>query len=97
LDLSQIVLVRARSHSLTNGRIKLVKRYTAGMIEWLAVYDRTTDRCYYIPAAELGDAMNCVSLRLTPARNNQRRRIRYAGDYVELVSDRRQMGPSASP
>jgi hypothetical protein len=79
-----VITVRPRSHSLPNGRVRATKRYTAAMIEWLAVYDVTTDRCYYVPAAELGDGMNMMHLRLMPARNNQRRRIRLAAHYLEI-------------
>jgi hypothetical protein len=79
-----VVRVRPRSQSLTNGKIRAIKRYTAAMIDWLAIYDATTDRCYYVPAAELGDGMNMMHLRLTPARNNQRRRVRHAAAYLEI-------------
>jgi hypothetical protein len=79
-----VITVRPRSHSLTNGRVRATKRYTAAMIEWLAVYDITTDRCYYVPATELGEGMNMMHLRLQPTRNNQRRRIRFAVDYLEI-------------
>lgn len=37
-----VVLVRCRSVSVTNGKVMAVKRYTAEMVEWLAVYDATT-------------------------------------------------------
>ena len=79
-----VIVVRCRSHSLTNGKIRATKRYTAAMIEWLAVYDATTERCYYIPATELGEGMNMMHLRLTPARNNQHRRVRLADAYLEI-------------
>ncbi|HEX6015484.1 MAG TPA: group I intron-associated PD-(D/E)XK endonuclease [Geminicoccaceae bacterium] len=79
-----VMTIRPRSHSLTNGRVRATKRYTASMIEWLAVYDATTERCYYVPAAELGDGMNMMHIRLTPARNNQRQGIRLAEDYLEI-------------
>ena len=71
-----------RSHSLTNGKVKRTKYYTAATIDWLAVYDRTSDRCYYIPAVELGTGRTAISLRLTPARNYQRVGIRLASDYL---------------
>ena len=79
-----VITVRARSHSLTNGKIRSIKRYTAATIDWLAVYDVTTERCYYVPATELGDGMNTLHLRLVAARNNQRRRIRFASSYLEI-------------
>jgi hypothetical protein len=76
--------VRCRSHSLTNGKVRSVKRYTAATIDWLAVYHRLSDRCYYIPAAELADGRDMMHLRLTTPRNGQRRRIRFAGDYADF-------------
>jgi hypothetical protein len=79
-----VITVRARSHSLTNGKIRSIKRYTAATIDWLAVYDVTTERCYYVPATELGDGMDMLNLRLVAARNNQRRRIRFASSYLEI-------------
>jgi hypothetical protein len=79
-----IVVVRCRSHSLTNGRVRATKRYTSAMIDWLAVYDATTDSCYYIPATELGSGMQIMHLRLRPPRNNQRRGIHSAEEYLEI-------------
>ena len=80
----EVIALRCRSHSLTNGRVRQTKRYTAEMIEWLAVYDRTTERCYYVPAAELGEGRALLHLRLGPARNGQHRRINWASDYLEI-------------
>ena len=77
----EVIYVRCGSHSLTNGKVRATKRYTAEMIDWLAVYDPTSDCCYYIPAAELGDGRSMLSLRLSHTRNNQRSRIRQADDY----------------
>ena len=79
-----IVAVRTRSHSLTNGRVRQTKRYTAKTIEWLAVYDRVTDRCYYVPATELGDGRSLMHLRLGPALNGQRLGINWASDYLGI-------------
>jgi DNA-directed RNA polymerase subunit RPC12/RpoP len=79
-----IICVRCRSQSLTNGRVKAIKRYTAAIIDWLAVYDETSDCCYYIHAGELGPGRSTMFLRLSPARNNQRKRIRDASAYRRL-------------
>jgi hypothetical protein len=79
-----VITVRSRSASLTNGKVKTYKYYTAEIVEWLAVYDVTTDRCYYVPASELGTGMSMLSLRLTETRNNQRIGVRFASDYVDL-------------
>jgi hypothetical protein len=80
----KVVVVRCRSHSLTNGRVRATKLYTAATIDWLAVYDATTDECYYIPAHELGAGMQLMHLRLVPTRNNQESGIRAATDYLTI-------------
>jgi hypothetical protein len=79
----EVITVKCYSHSLTNGRIRKTKRYTATSIEWLAVYDPTTDRCFYIPATELGAGRSTIHLRLTDAKNCQRRGVRFAETYCE--------------
>jgi hypothetical protein len=79
-----VITVRSRSASLTNGKVKAYKYYTAETIDWLAVYDVTTDRCYYLPAAMLGTGMSMLHLRLSEARNNQRIGVRFARDFVDF-------------
>jgi hypothetical protein len=79
---ASVIAVKCYSHSLTNGRVRQTKRYTQASIEWLAVYDATSDRCFYIPATELGTGRSILHLRLTTARNGQRRGIRFAEEYI---------------
>jgi hypothetical protein len=50
----------------------------------LAVYDRTSDRCYYIHAAELGSGRAMIHLRLSETRNGQRAGIRFAKDFEDF-------------
>jgi hypothetical protein len=78
-----VISVRCQSHSLTNGKIRRTKRYTAEMIDFIAVYDATTDRCYYVPADELGSGRSTLHLRVTPAKNGQRLGTRPAENYLE--------------
>jgi hypothetical protein len=78
------VLIRCQSHSLTNGKVRATKRYTRKMIDWLAAYDASTGRCYYVPSELLGDGMSMLTLRLTPARNGQRLRVRMADDFLAV-------------
>jgi hypothetical protein len=80
----RVMIVWASSHSLTNGKIKATKRYTAEMIDWLAVWDCALDRCFYVPAAELGKGMNHLTLRFAPTLNNQSTRIRFAERYGRI-------------
>jgi hypothetical protein len=77
----EFIEVRCSSHSLTNGRVRRTKRYTAETIDWMAVYDLTTDRCYYVHAQELGTGKSQLILRLVPPKNNQSLRIRFAADH----------------
>jgi PD-(D/E)XK endonuclease len=79
------LFAQCRSHSLTNGKVRRTKHYTSATIDWLAVYDATSGRCYYIPAEELGAGRTYLTLRLAPPRNNQRIGIRYAADYTDPV------------
>jgi hypothetical protein len=78
-----VINVRCFSHSLTNGKIRRTKHYTAETIDLLAVYDRTSACCYYIPARELGSGRSHISLRLTPAKNRQRVGVRPARSYLD--------------
>ena len=79
-----VIEVQACSHSLTNGKVRATKYYTASMIDWLAVWEPALDRCFYVPAAELGAGMNLITLRLHPSRNNQIRGIRMAERYTDI-------------
>jgi PD-(D/E)XK endonuclease len=78
------LIVRTRSQSLTNGKVRRTKRYTSATIDWLAVYDAVRDEIFYIPAAQLGSGMNEMTLRLTPSLNGQLRGVRNAEDYVAI-------------
>jgi hypothetical protein len=52
------------------------------MIDLLAVYDQTSERCYYVPASELGEGRSILHLRLKPARNKQYIGTRPAEHYL---------------
>ena len=83
-----VIPVRPCSQSLTNGKVKQIKKYTASMIDWLAVYDAVTDRCYYLHASLLGPGMRQMHLRLRPTKNCQRMGIRYAEDFLDPAPPR---------
>lgn len=63
--------------------VKIVKKYTKRTIEWLAVYDKTSNKCYYIPANFLGEGKCNLNLRLTKAKNNQKKKIHLAKDFLD--------------
>ena len=89
----EVISVCCQSHSLTGGRVRRTKRYTAVTIDWIAVFDPTTDRCLYVPAAELGNGRARLHLRLAPARNGQVMGIRLADDYSDPNPAPRPMEP----
>src|SRR4051812_19165573 len=63
--------IKCYSHSLTNGKVRRTKRYTSRSIDWIAAFDPTTDRCFYVPSQLLGDGRSTITLRLGPTRNGQ--------------------------
>ena len=77
-----VIQVRCRSHSLTNGKVRRTKHYTAKTIDLLAVYDHTSSCCFYIPAHELGEGRSILHLRLKPALNKQYIGTRPAENYL---------------
>ncbi len=58
-------------------------RYTSTDIDWLAVYDRTSDKCYFVPSKMLGEGRATFNFRLTPAKNNQQKLTWLASDFVK--------------
>ena len=72
------------SASLTAGRVRQVKQYTAATVDWIGVYDLTTDRCYYVPSSEFADGRTYLHLRLVPARNGQTQGVRLAANYATI-------------
>jgi len=63
----------------TGGR---VKKYTKQMIDWLAVYDKITNKCYYISANLLGAGRALFTLRLTETKNSQKKKVSMAKDFL---------------
>ncbi len=80
----RVILVNCFSQSLTNGKVRAIKMYTAKTVDWVAVYDCTTERCFYCPSRLLGkEGRKNLSLRLQPARNGQRIGVRSAEAYAD--------------
>jgi hypothetical protein len=73
------VVVNVRCESRNNWS---VVKYTPSTIDAIIAYDATSDKTYFVPSDALGMAGRTVmSLRLTPPRNNQAKKILYARDY----------------
>ena len=54
--------------------------YTAEEIDGVAAWCESTAECYFIPIAEI-DGQGLLSLRLSPARNNQEQLVHWAAHY----------------
>jgi hypothetical protein len=54
--------------------------YTAEEVDAIAAYNLELDRCFLIPIA-LVENRPGISLRLSPCRNNQQRRVNWADDF----------------
>ena len=76
-----VIHVRCRSHSLTGGRVRQVKHYTAETVDWIAVFDPVSDRCYYVPSSRF-DGHSLLTLRLTAPRNGQGAGINLAANFL---------------
>jgi hypothetical protein len=74
-------VVVVRCYSCRRNRDGLLRRkYVAGEIDAFAAYCPDTDRCYFLPFAEL-PASSQIMLRLAPSKNNQQLGINLAKDY----------------
>ena len=78
-----VVAVPCYSHSLTNGRVRQTKHYTAATIDWLAVYEPSRSGVFTFRPGSLASGRSRMHLRLQEARNGQSNRIRYADDYAD--------------
>ena len=75
------VSIKVRCYNDNN---RNVKYYTSKSIDWLAAYDKTTDKCYYIHSSEINKGRTEFTLRLEPPLNNQIKGIRFAKDYLKI-------------
>lgn len=73
------VVLKCRSTNNWNNR-----KYTADELDWLAVYDKTSNRCFFLPASLLGKGRATINLRLSAPRNGQKKRTRLASDYTDF-------------
>jgi hypothetical protein len=79
----RVVPVRCRSFSLTNGKVRATKHYTAATVDWIAVWDATSNCCYYVPSTEF-DGHSVLHLRLVPSASGRVKGIRWAEDYLDF-------------
>jgi hypothetical protein len=68
--------------------------YTTAEVDAIAAYSLELNRCFLIPIERV-DGKPSIVLRLSPCRNNQKRRINWADDFDLAATLRRQHGAVA--
>ena len=56
-------------------------KYTQDELDWIAVYDKTTNKCYFLPSSMLEEGKTQLTLRVTAPQNGQKKGIRLASDF----------------
>jgi hypothetical protein len=79
----EVIRVRTQYNVGGNGSDNHGVKYTPNDTDWIACYDVTTDKCYYIPSSDLGQYS--IALRLKEAKNKQKKNVRWAKDYKALA------------
>ena len=69
--------VRLKSVGKLDGKT-IAKKYTSDEIDWVVVFDITTDQCLYVPAAIFGTGMNSINIRLKPSKSGMKKRCNFA-------------------
>jgi hypothetical protein len=88
-----VVVVRCRSARRTRDGF-LRRTYSASEIDLLAAYCLAIDRCYLLPPRMFA-GRNAIQLRLTRARNNQKRGINWAESFEFEATLRQPQGAVA--
>ena len=70
------------------------RSYTSAEVDAIAAYNLELDRCFFIPIARV-EGRPGIALRLSPCRNNQKRRINWADDFDLAARLTRQPGAVA--
>lgn len=75
-----VIKVRCETHDGRN-----YYRYRQEDLDYIAVYDKITDKCYYVNCSYLGlEGRGSLSLRTNETRNGQKKKIFNAKDFTEF-------------
>lgn len=75
-----VIKVRCETHDGRN-----YYRYKPEDLDYIAVYDKITDKCYYISRSYLGKSgRGSLSLRISETRNGQRKKIYRAENFTNF-------------
>lgn len=77
-------IIKVRCHSFLSAKNSKSKKSISTpyseRVDWIAVFDKTTNCCYYIHNSQL--PLTGMHLRLSPAKNNNLKLIKWAKDYL---------------
>jgi len=86
-------------YTTSDGRVVFVKvestsawvrhAYTPSEVDWIAVYDATSEMCFYLPSSVWGGYSGGLNIRLKPTANGQKKLTRSAYDFIALHGDPR--------
>ena len=74
-----VIKVRCETH---DGRSYY--KYKQTDLDYIAVYDKTSDRCYYVNCSYLGNGRGSLNLRTHKAKNGQKKKTFNAEDFVKF-------------
>lgn len=90
---SKLLRIQCKYVESTNGVVKVrcethdgrsYYRYKQEDLDYIAVYDKITDKCYYVSCLYLGKGRGSISLRTINARNGQKKKILKAEDFTKF-------------
>lgn len=90
---SKLLRIQCKYVESTNGVIKVrcethdgrsYYKYKQEDLDYIAVYDKVTDGCYYISCKYLGKGRGSISLRTKEAKNRQKKLILKAEDFTKF-------------
>lgn len=80
VESGDVIKVRCETHDGRN-----YYRYRPEDLDYIAIYDKITETCYYVSNSYLGkDGRGSLSLRIKEPRNSQKCKIYYAKDFLEF-------------
>lgn len=87
---NRLLRIQCKYVESTNGVIKVrcethdgrsYYKYKQEDLDYIAVYDKISDECYYINRSYLGEGRGSLSLRLKATKNGQKKKILNAEDF----------------
>ena len=81
MEIRTAIQIYVDKSSICNNHISR-KKYTENDFDILAVYCPDNNECYFIPK-NIFDSRT-ITLRMTPPKNNQKTKIKYASDFMNF-------------